>query len=101
MSSGGKKETTTTNSSAPPEWSVPYFQSTLNRANTLANEQYTPYGGERTAMAGVMNPYASNQYTDQMVKQLGTDITSNYQNGIQPGLMGQFNQGGAFGGSAH
>jgi hypothetical protein len=29
------------------------------------------------------------------------DITQNYQNGVAPSLMAQFNQGGAFGGSAH
>lgn len=80
---------------------MPYFQSALSNASNLSKEAYTPYTGQRTAGAGMMNPYASNQYTDQMVQQLGSDITNNYQNGIQPGLMGQFNAGGAFGGSAH
>lgn len=103
MSSGGKKTQTTTSVSNndPPSWSVPYFQSALSNASNLSKEAYTPYTGQRTAGAGMMNPYSSNQYTDQMVQQLGQDITTNYQNGIQPGLMGQFNAGGAFGGSAH
>ncbi len=48
-----------------------------------------------------MNPYASNAYADTQVKQLEGDITQNYQNGVAPSLMAQFNAGGAFGGSAH
>ena len=103
MSSGGKKTQTTTQTSTndPPAWSVPYFKKHLDSASKVANEAYTPYGGQRTAGAGMMNPYADNEYTDSMVQQLGTDITNNYQNGIAPSLMGQLNQGGAFGGSAH
>lgn len=89
MSSGGDKKQTTTSISNndPPAWSVPYFQDALTNASALSKEAYTPYTGQRTAAAGQMNPYASNQYTDQMVQQLGADITDNYQNGIQPGLM--------------
>lgn len=49
----------------------------------------------------MMNPYASNEHTDSMVGQLTQDISGRYQNAIAPGLMGQFNAGGAFGGSAH
>jgi hypothetical protein len=48
-----------------------------------------------------MNPYASNPYTDQMVKQTEGDIAQAYQQGVQPSLMAQFNAGGAYGGSAH
>jgi hypothetical protein len=48
-----------------------------------------------------MNPYASNAYADQQVKQLTGDITQAYQNGVEPSLMAQFNAGGAYGGSAH
>ena len=38
--SSGKKTTTTTNSSAPPEWSIPYFQNTLGKANQIASQPY-------------------------------------------------------------
>lgn len=48
-----------------------------------------------------MNPYASNAYADQLVKQTEGDISQAYQNGVQPSLMAQFNAGGAYGGSAH
>lgn len=48
-----------------------------------------------------MNPYATNAYTDQMVKQSGQDITNQYQNAVAPNLMAQFNSAGAYGGSAH
>lgn len=53
------------------------------------------------AGAGQINPYAQNPYTDQLVGQVTGDITANYQNAIAPNLMAQFQQGGAFGGSAH
>lgn len=101
MSSGGGKETTTVQNNAPPEWSIPYFQGALNRAQNVADEKYTPYMGPQQAAAGQMNPYATNAYTDQMVEQNGRDITTQYQNAIAPSLMGQFNSAGAFGGSAH
>lgn len=48
-----------------------------------------------------MNPFASNPYTDQLVKQTEGDMATAYMNGTQPSLMAQFNSGGAFGGSAH
>lgn len=50
---------------------------------------------------GVVNPYAQNPYTEQLVSDVTGDITRNYTNAIQPGLMSQFQMGGAFGGSAH
>lgn len=57
--------------------------------------------GERVAGAGIMNPYASNEYADEMVQQNARDITDNYMNATQPGLMAQFNAAGAYGGSAN
>jgi hypothetical protein len=53
------------------------------------------------AGAGQINPYAQNPYTEQLVGQVTGDITRNFANVTQPGLMAQFQQGGAFGGSAH
>lgn len=53
------------------------------------------------AGAGQINPYAQNPYTEQLVGQVTGDISNNYQNAIAPNLMTQFQQGGAFGGSAH
>lgn len=53
------------------------------------------------AGAGQINPYAQNPYTEQLVSDVTGDITRNYTNAIQPGLMAQFNMGGAYGGSAH
>ena len=103
MSSGGKKQSTTTTvtNDAPPEWAIPYFQSNLTRADQYANTPYQAYTGQRVAGAGEMNPYASNAYADQQVQQLTGDISQQYQNAIQPGLMSQFQKGGAFGGTAH
>jgi len=67
----------------------------------VLNQPYTAYTGQRVAGAGQMNPYASNAYADQLVKQTTGDITQAYQQGVQPSLMAQFNAGGAYGGSAH
>lgn len=66
MSSGGKKQSTTTSvsNSGPPAWAQPYFEGALKKSNDLQGEAYTPYGGQRTAGAGMMNPYADNPYTD-------------------------------------
>jgi len=36
-----------------------------------------------------------------MIQQVTGDITNQYMNATQPSLMAQFNQGGAYGGSAH
>ena len=101
MSSGGKPTTTTVQNSGPPAWATQYFQQNLNRAGQLASEPYKPYTGERVAGVGQGNPYATNQYSDQMIQQLQGDITQNYQNAVAPSQMAQFQQGGAFGGSAH
>lgn len=73
----------------------------INQAQQLANKPFTPYTGQMVAGAGQINPYAQNPYADQLVGQVTGDITSNYQNAIAPNLMAQFNQGGAYGGSAH
>jgi hypothetical protein len=67
----------------------------------VLNQPYTAYTGQRVAGAGQMNPFASNAYADQLVRQTTGDITNAYQQGVQPSLMAQFNAGGAYGGSAH
>jgi hypothetical protein len=87
MSSGGGK--TTTVSQDPPAWATDYFKQNLSAAGQGLS---TPYQ---------WNPYTTNQYSDQQVKQLEGDITDQYRNGVAPSLMAQFNEGGAFGGSAH
>lgn len=53
------------------------------------------------AGAGQINPYAQNPYTEQLVTDVAGDISRNFANVTQPGLMSQFQMGGAFGGSAH
>lgn len=50
---------------------------------------------------GQTNPFAANAYTDEMIGNVNRDVTGQYQNAIAPNLMAQFNQGGAYGGSAH
>lgn len=48
------------------------------------------------------NPYAGqNPYLDQMVQSAQRDVTDAYTQSTLPGLMAQFNAGGAFGGTAH
>lgn len=89
MSSGGDKTTTETKQSGPPEWAIPYYQANLGNISNFVNQPYT------------MNPYASNAYSDDMVKQLEGDITKQYKEGTAPSLMAQFNSSGAYGGSAH
>lgn len=101
MSSGGKPTTTTVQNSGPPAWATQYFQQNLTNAGQVAAQPYKPYTGERVAGIGQANPYATNQYSDQMIQQLHGDITSNYQNATLPSQMTQFQKGGAFGGSAH
>lgn len=49
MSSGGKKQTTTVNTSAPPDWSIPHFQSAIGQASRIANQPYVGYAGPRIA----------------------------------------------------
>lgn len=68
--------------------------------NSIAQQPYQAYTPQ-VAGAGQINPYAQNPYTDQLVSDVTGDITRNYTNAIQPGLMAQFNMGGAYGGSAH
>lgn len=91
MSSGGGKTTTTTQQSGPPEWAIPYYEGNMQALGNFVNQPFTAQ----------MNPYASNAYADQQVKQLEGDITQQYQNGVMPSLMAQFNSAGAYGGSAH
>lgn len=68
-------------------------------ANTInGNNGYTapvnPWEGSK-------NPYAGqNQYLDQMVNDAQGDVTKQYQNSTLPNLLGQFNAGGAYGGTA-
>lgn len=103
MSSGGKKTTTSTtvNNSGPPEWAIPYYQANMDAVANFVNQPYQPYTGQRVAGANTMNPYASNQYADEQVKQLTGDIAHQYETSVAPNLMAQFNAGGAYGGSAH
>lgn len=64
-----------------------------------------------TALGGVLggggftagrNQYAGeNPYLDQMIGKAQGDVVDNYTSATLPGLMGQFNAGGAYGGSAH
>lgn len=50
MSSGKKKTTNTTvNTNDPPAWSVPYYQSALQRADSLSKQPYVGYGGPTVA----------------------------------------------------
>lgn len=55
MSSGDKKTTNNT-VAEPPKWSVPFFQSALNKAGTIANQPYIGYGGAR------INDFTDDQY---------------------------------------
>lgn len=80
---------------------MPYFQQNLRNAQDIAKQPYQAYTGQRVAGVGASNPYSSNQYTDQMIQQVTGDISDRYANATQPSLMAQFNQGGAYGGSAH
>lgn len=103
MSSGGRRQQTQTQTSqsGPPTWAIPYFQQNLEQANRIAGRPYQAYTGERVAGLGVTNPYATNQYSDDMIQSVQRDITDNYMNSVAPNLMAQFNMGGAYGGSAH
>lgn len=67
MSSGGGKTQTNVTSSEPPKWAIPFYQDTLRQAQGLVNEPYRAYEGPRTAGAGEMNPFASNEFSDAMV----------------------------------
>lgn len=50
MSSGKKKTTNTTvNTNDPPAWSIPYYQSALERASQLSSQPYVGYGGPTVA----------------------------------------------------
>lgn len=48
------------------------------------------------------NQYAGeNPYLGQMIQSAQRDVTDAYASSTLPNLMGQFNMGGAFGGTAH
>src|SRR5574343_838787 len=56
-------------------------------------------GGQFTAQR---NQFAGeNPYLGQMIANAQGDVVKQYQNATLPGLMSQFNAGGAYGGSAH
>lgn len=48
MSSGDKKTTNNT-VAEPPKWAIPYFQSALNKAGSIASQPYVGYNGARIA----------------------------------------------------
>ncbi len=64
-----------------------YVQNMLSGGNQF-NAQRNQFAGE-------------NPYLDQMIANAHGDVVKQYQNATLPGLMSQFNAGGAYGGSAH
>lgn len=58
-----------------------------------------PYEGQ-TATVGTNKYAGANPYLGQMIDQASGDITRNFNNSAVPGMMAQFQSGGAFGGSA-
>lgn len=127
----GKSPKTVTNKTEPPAWAVPYFQQMLSRAGQVSNQPFQSYGGEavagftpdqlvgmqmtrdaafgnvdlmnqgRDAYMGILSGGQSNPQLQAMIDASAGDVTRNFTTAIQPGLMGQFASGGAFGGSAH
>lgn len=76
----------------------------MTRDNAFANTDLFNQGRQSLmqTVAGQDNPYAgSNPFLQQMIDASAGDVTRNFTNAIQPGLMGQFAAGGAFGGSAY
>ena len=126
-----KKTNTSTSSSGLPSWATPIATSYLNSANQQANRPYQQYTGDRTAglnadqltgqqmirdrafqgnhgmdnaqgyLNGVISGQGRNPYLQDQINYASGDVTNNFRNSIQPGLMSQFASGGAFGGSAH
>lgn len=122
---------TSTTKNEPPKWAQPYFTSYLSSAQEQANRPYTPYSGDRVAgynadqltgqqmirdrafagnqgmeaaqgyLNGVISNQGRNPYLQEQIDYAAGDVSSNFRNSIQPGLMSQFSSGGAFGGSAH
>lgn len=110
---------------------MPYFQNALGMANNVANQPYQGYGGPRVAdfsddqykafdmvrgqaeagnpvmgqgldyISNVLGQDQSNPYLQQMIDDSSQDVTTHYNRAIAPNLMSQFQQGGAFGGTAH
>lgn len=70
--------------------------------NTGLLDAGTGYVQSVLAGGGPRNQYAgANPYLDQMIANAQGDVVNQYQNATLPGLMSQFNAGGAYGGSAH
>lgn len=56
----------------------------------------------QNAYQGGANPYAgSNPYLDQQISSAQQDVVNSYNKSTVPSLFAQFNQGGAYGGTAH
>lgn len=122
---------TQTTQSGPPSWAKPYYTSYLDSASQQANRPYQQYTGDRTAgfnadtltgqqmvrdrafqgnqgmdnaqgyLNGVISGQGRNPYLQEQIDYASGDVSNNFRNSIQPGLMSQFSSGGAFGGSAH
>jgi hypothetical protein len=56
----------------------------------------------QNAYQGGKNPYAGkNPYLQQQISAAQNDTVDSYNKSVVPGMMAQFNSGGAFGGTAH
>lgn len=61
--------------------------------------QMNPYTGQTTQVG--TNPYAGpNQHLESMIGAANRDITTAFNESTMPSMLGQFNAGGAFGGTA-
>lgn len=92
MSSGGDKKENVTNiqQSGPPDWSVPYFQSAIQRAGQLASQPYRPYSGGRVAGLTGDQRQAMNQvsYLANSPGSNAVDNANNYLGGVIGGTRG-------------
>lgn len=125
------KPVTTTSASGPPAWATPYYTNYLDSASEQANRPHEQYEGDRTAgynadqltgqqmirdrafqgnqgmssasdyLNGVISNRGQNPYLQEQIDYASGDVTGNYMNGTQAGLMSQFSNNGAFGGSAY
>lgn len=72
-------------------------QYTANMADRHLNSLFQGAG----AFVPYRNQYADqNPHLDQMVSDAQSDVTKAYQNSTLPGVLSQFNAGGAYGGTA-
>lgn len=105
--SGGGGGTSTTTSGIPDEYKG-LARDYAARAQSLSNQAYTPYTGQRFAdMTGAQtaagNYYAqnlnggTNPYLDQMVQKAQGNLISNYNNTIRPQLDVLDARSGSFG----